>query len=239
MGASVVTENSGKLAGGLLLLVALWIGVFWWWPASEPRITFAAGEAVGEGGGDRAGMAVGGADGASTAPTPGSVAPGREAAIASEPMKSAQSVKTPPPPKPLAVIAPEFTDHTVRRGETFASIARRYYGSSGNASAVARANPFVSPQSLRPGRVVRVPKDPGNIQGKPNPEARPEPPREAGGAEVREHVVAAGETLSSIAKEAYGTVTLATHLYEANRDVLESEDALRVGQRLRIPARPE
>ena len=75
-------------------------------------------------------------------------------------------------PKPqtdpaIAVIPPEFAQYTVKEGDTFASIARHYYGSSALSSVIIAANPLMSPDHLTIGRVIKIPKDPNNIQGRP------------------------------------------------------------------------
>lgn len=49
------------------------------------------------------------------------------------------------------------------------------------------------------------------------------------------HVVQPGDTLSGIALQYLGSLARYPEIYEANRDVLASPDALRLGQRLRIP----
>lgn len=53
--------------------------------------------------------------------------------------------------------------------------------------------------------------------------------------ERRYHVVAEGESLSRISMRYYGTATRWQDIYDANRDILRGENALRPGQRLRIP----
>jgi nucleoid-associated protein YgaU len=47
--------------------------------------------------------------------------------------------------------------------------------------------------------------------------------------------VAAGDTLSGIAKRFYGDASLFMKIFEANRDILDDPDLIEVGQRLRIP----
>lgn len=54
-------------------------------------------------------------------------------------------------------------------------------------------------------------------------------------APPRIHVVAEGDTLTRISARYYGTGGRWQEIYEANRDVLRGENALRPGQRLRIP----
>jgi len=54
-------------------------------------------------------------------------------------------------------------------------------------------------------------------------------------AEAKTHVVADGETLSGIAKLYYGSASRWTEIYNANRDVMRSENHLVPGMKLRIP----
>lgn len=51
----------------------------------------------------------------------------------------------------------------------------------------------------------------------------------------RKHVVQSGDTLSTISKRYYGTPSRWIDIYQANRDRLRSENALKVGQEIRIP----
>src|SRR5689334_8160394 len=111
-----MNEAAGRIAGGLVLLVALWVGVYWWWP-SEPPISFAQPEDTIRG-----------------------VAPkeNRQAAVPNPdptPPPQPQPVKADPTPQPppIAVIPPEFIRHTVQQGETLETIAKHYYGSKSKA----------------------------------------------------------------------------------------------------------
>ena len=49
------------------------------------------------------------------------------------------------------------------------------------------------------------------------------------------HVVVAGDTLSALAKRYYGKAGDYMKIYEANRNILNNPDLIRVGQKLRIP----
>lgn len=51
----------------------------------------------------------------------------------------------------------------------------------------------------------------------------------------RTYTVQSGDSLSSISRSVYGTPSRWIDIYQANRDRLASENALRVGQELRIP----
>ena len=49
------------------------------------------------------------------------------------------------------------------------------------------------------------------------------------------HVVVSGDTLSALAKKYYGKASLYKKIFEANRDILNNPDLIKVGQKLRIP----
>lgn len=49
------------------------------------------------------------------------------------------------------------------------------------------------------------------------------------------HEVAKGDTLWKIAERYYGDGNLYTNIFEANRDMLNDPDAIKIGQKLRIP----
>jgi len=51
----------------------------------------------------------------------------------------------------------------------------------------------------------------------------------------RSYTVKSGDSLSSISRAVYGTPSRWIDIYQANRDRLSSENALKVGQDLRIP----
>lgn len=49
------------------------------------------------------------------------------------------------------------------------------------------------------------------------------------------HEVVKGETLWKIAEHYYGDGSLYATIFEANRDILQDPDKIKVGQKLRIP----
>jgi LysM repeat protein len=51
----------------------------------------------------------------------------------------------------------------------------------------------------------------------------------------RKHTVQSGDTLTTISKRYYGTSSRWIDIFQANRDRLRNENALRVGQEIRIP----
>jgi LysM repeat protein len=58
---------------------------------------------------------------------------------------------------------------------------------------------------------------------------------EAAPAGDRTHEVKRGDTLSKIAKKYYGKAGLYPKIFEANRDILDDPNLIKVGQKLRIP----
>src|SRR5262245_46604124 len=131
-------RDGGRIAGGLVLLVALWIGVYWWWPA-EPKITTPQGRDARRGAGPKKHT-----DAPPTAaddPAPPTPLPPVE-----RPAKAAQPGQV--------IVPPEFTQYTVKQGASFASISRQFYGTPAMASVLIAANPLMSPHNLKPGRVI-------------------------------------------------------------------------------------
>jgi nucleoid-associated protein YgaU len=62
--------------------------------------------------------------------------------------------------------------------------------------------------------------------------------RNVSGASVdglRQHIIAKGDTLSSISLQCYGVASRWKEIYEANRNVLPSPAQLKIGLSLRIP----
>lgn len=110
----------------------------------------------------------------------------------------------------------------IQKGDTLSAIAARTLGRSDRWPDFVAANPGIDPDRLIPGGTLRVPGM--NI--------------EAGstGGSQRSHVVAAGETLSAIAKRHYGAAARWRDVFEANRASLSGNpDALRPGLVLVIP----
>ena len=202
--------QSARLVGGFALLVAVWIVTYWAWGPREPKISFAG--PPGDEGSDH----------------PIDFGDGRGAS-------GAVGMLGPPEPEEIAtVIPPEFIGYTVLPGDTLEVISAKFFGSIAHAKAIAHANPLMDPTRLKPGRMIRVPKDPSNVQGVPSTVSVP---AYAAGP-MTTYTVQKGDSLTSISKRAYGTIRFADVIYEANRDVMASKDALKVGQILKIPAKP-
>jgi len=73
----------------------------------------------------------------------------------------------------------------------------------------------------------------------PEPTIKVEIPAEAGAHEDpttdQLYEVVSGDTLGAISKRFYGKASLYKKIFEANRDILDNPDLIKVGQKLRIP----
>ncbi|MBL0920692.1 MAG: LysM peptidoglycan-binding domain-containing protein [Phycisphaerales bacterium] len=213
-----------RLALGLGLLAALWVVVYWAWPVErEPAITFADEPA-------------GASEPIVQAPVPAPVQP---PPVATRPPPERTPATAFPERPRVGVVAPEFTTHTVRAGESFQTIAKKAYGDAALWSVVARANPRVDPRKLRVGQELRLPVDPNNVQGLTvgDPKAVDAPPPTRA-AQAVEYIVQPGDTLGAIAKTYYNSSALWQVILDANRSLLSRPQDLRPGMKLLIPPDP-
>lgn len=68
------------------------------------------------------------------------------------------------------------------------------------------------------------------VKKAPAPAPKPEPV-----VEERIYVVVSGDTLGAISKKYYGKASDYMKIFEANKDILDNPDLIKVGQKLRIP----
>jgi nucleoid-associated protein YgaU len=223
-------NGPGKLVVAAAALAVVWIVTYWLLPTrpTPPPITFDS-LPISE----------------ATQPAPEQQSPKPDPSPAPSPeskVTEAQSKKKspcanlPPAPTPVfdPVTPPEFTKHTLLKGETIWSLAEVYFGDRNLGMVIARANPQVDPQKLRPGNTLLIPKDPGNIQGTPIGE-KPVPPI----PEIVEYVVHSGDTLTAIALQFYGKVSLWTRIRDANPNQINQDGTnIRPGMKLLIPPPP-
>ena len=233
----MMDERTSRIFIGLCLLVLVWIGVYWMWQPSreeaKPKITF-------EQPSDLPVISTPSQDEIPEIPSNGSGSlldrvtnPEDSDEIEQTPQTDTQAPRLQPP---------EFFEHVVRQKDTMQTIAREYFGDSQSWGVIARANPFVDPQKLREGMIIRIPKDPDNIQGQvvgretePGVIEQHTPNRSA----VIEYVVRPGDSLSKISLTIYGSTRHARFIFDSNRDVLRSMDDISIGQLLRLPPLPE
>ena len=232
-----MSDGRGRLFGGIAALAVLWIVVYWWWEPRGATISFDPGPASADAG---TGSLV-------DSERPRVVEPRGASPVVQEPVAVAPR-PTPPPAPPVvkeeprppvpAVIPPQFREYAIRDGDTLEAIARRELGSSRHVEAILAANPLMSPDRLTIGRVIKLPIDPKNIQGKPNPDA-PVASSPVTKAIATEYTVKSGDSLSKIAREVYGSTAYDELIFQANRDQLNSKDDLQIGQKLKLPPKEE
>ena len=226
-------ERTSRIFIGLCLLALIWIGVYWMWEPTKSEksavISFEQPELISS--------------------EPANDLHDEPPALISQIQLEAtpnELTSSPNDAEPERIVPklvpPEFFEHVVRDGERMQSIAEEYFGSTSQWHVIARANPFVDPRELRVGMVLRIPRDPQNIQGEVQGrttepgiiESHANDP-----SSVIEYVVRPGDSLSRIAVRIYGSSRYAKHIFESNRDKLRSMDDISVGQLLKLPPLPE
>ena len=228
----MMDERTSRIFIGFCMLALVWIGVYWMWQPSRdndtPKITF---EQLPEN-----------PTQSQPEPDPTPIVTNDRSPTVIDQTRIAQQAGTAQENTGPTLRAPEFFEHTVGPNETMERIAQRYFGASNQWGIIARANPFVDPQKLRQGMVIRIPKDPTNIQGRV--EGRETEPgvienHTPAASAVIEYVVRPGDSLSKISLNIYGSSRHARLIFESNRDVLKSMDDISVGQLLKLPPLPE
>lgn len=114
--------------------------------------------------------------------------------------------------------------YTVQAGDTLGRIAQRF---GTTADALASANGITNPDSIKVGQVLKLP---GASSAAPETSDEPASGEETETADGNSHVVAQGETLSTIAKR-YGVTV--QQILTANN--ITNPDRIYVGQKLIIP----
>ena len=156
--------------------------------------------------------------------------------------------------QPIAASQPRSIPetYTVEAGDTLGAIAQRFYGAARHYVAIAQHNDIDDPRRLRQGQRLRLPAYEEVVGGNTAPAQRPantgrapsttttaaaagQPP-----AGSRTYTVQPNDRLWTIAERHYdGRGVNWRLIYEANRDQLDSPDALRPGMELIIPPQPE
>ena len=129
------------------------------------------------------------------------------------------NVVTPPPETPPTAGA--LTEHTIAKGESFYTLAKKYHVTS---KAIAEANPGVDPTKLKVGRKLKIPPAAA-------PTAAPNAAPEGAAGNGKTYQVKSGDTLVKVAR-AHGVTVKA--LRSANN--LRTSQ-IKVGQKLKIPAK--
>ncbi len=82
-------------------------------------------------------------------------------------------------------------------------------------------------------RLVETDNTLNTIRVEPPPKAAPAPAPKV--VEERIYEVVSGDTLGAIAQKYYGAASKYRKIFEANRDILDNPDLIKVGQKLKIP----
>lgn len=233
------SDTPSRMFGLVCVLIVVWVGVYWLYQPSGSAAQSAVGGAAG------------GAVSPSTLttvdtrpPTPPDPAPQATPLAIAPPPPAAQEPEPPAVPRER-VIPPKFREIVVRRGDvSFEVVAARELGDRRKWELIARANPLVTSDRLKPGRtVLKIPLDPGNIQGKVVIEGADggqtsAPPPKSPEASMQTYVVQADDTLWEISKKVYKRGAAWRTIYEANRDVIKDPDRPPHGAVLKIPPAP-
>jgi nucleoid-associated protein YgaU len=229
-----MTDTPSRMFGLVCVLILIWVGVYWLY---EPR--------SGRGGIDTPPVIT------RDDTTPVSIAPVQQPEpsqpAASPPVVDASPPPTNPAPQPESprtrVVPPEFREYVVQRGDvSFEAVAQRVYNDRRKWDIIARANPFVTSDRLKPGRtVLKLPVDPDNIQGKlvTDTGGAPAAAQPAPSPGETTYVIQADDTLWSIAKKVYGRGASWRLIYDANRDVIKDPDRPVAGTVLKVPPKPK
>lgn len=148
--------------------------------------------------------------------------------------------------------------HVIVSGDSFSSIAEKYYGNANLYTLLQKANPNVDSRRLKLGQKILVPDREADAS---RPTSRPSTTQEPlsdvpgggtggalGGADAGDgdgvpvtddastYTVAAGDTLLGIAASRLGRASMWEQLYKLNRDVIGDDPAaLKVGTKLKLP----
>lgn len=142
--------------------------------------------------------------------------------------------------KPL--FGDEYLLYTWRTGDTIALVADRYYGDRKLRYLIRNSNEGAA---YRPGDKINLPFRDASVEAGTRPALEPAPAHAAPQAvkedkpapsrKVQTYTVEDGDSLWSIASEAYGKGTKWEAIFKANRDQLDDASDLKPGMVLRIP----
>jgi nucleoid-associated protein YgaU len=126
-------------------------------------------------------------------------------------------------------------EYVVKSGESLSTIAKKHYGTESRWKEIWKANRDVlpDPNVVREGMRLKIPG--ADAAAQPPPDATV---RDAGTSEASVHSVKKAETLFGIAQRYYGDGGKWRRILEANRELLDDENALRPGMKLTIPPAP-
>ncbi len=131
--------------------------------------------------------------------------------------------------------APET--YIVQEGDSLWKIAKKTLGSGAKSDLIAKANPNVNPDRIKPGMKLVIPR-PVAERG-PVSEKTPTDPLGLGfDDETKIVIVGENEGLWDIAAREYGDGTKWRLIYTANKDVIKDPNVIRSGMKLKVPPLP-
>ena len=134
---------------------------------------------------------------------------------------------------------------TVKEGDSLSELAYEHLGSAGKWQLIMDVNTDVldKPEHLRAGMKLRIPAEPEvelieeANRALANAEDQPQPEREEAPADPNTYTVKEGDSLYRIAEELLGDGERYKELFKANKDKLSSANDIRIGMKLKVPAR--
>ena len=142
------------------------------------------------------------------------------------------------PTKPDVARPVVYTDYYVKEGDTLSEIAQSWFGNANKWDAIIRANRGIDPLRLQIGQRILLPSH----EVTPTELRRVDTPRtntRRFNTQSLFHIVRAGESLSRISGDYYGSAAYWERIFIANRLTLNGNpDMLRVGMKLIIPPAP-
>lgn len=139
--------------------------------------------------------------------------------------------------KTSATATQAATVHVVAAGDTLTSIAKQYWGTSQGWENIVKANPGLTPTTLKIGAKLNIPAKDAVIV---KTTAAPATSGATVAGAAQDYEVVSGDTLSQISNKVYGDSKHWNLIYEANRKVIGEDPAnLVVGTKLIIPAKPQ
>jgi nucleoid-associated protein YgaU len=150
---------------------------------------------------------------------------------AAQPQAQPQPTRHSAQPEPATGIT-----HTVRKGESLAAIARRYYRDTERWRQIYEANRHVlpSPDLVKEGTILRIPGIDAATAATTRPPANGRQRVDA--TARRTYTIQKGDVLGVVSQKLTGTSRNWRRIYEANRDVIDDPDRLIPGTVIRIPA---
>ncbi len=123
--------------------------------------------------------------------------------------------------------------YIVQKGDSFAKIARKLYGSEKMMMSLVDANPDLDPLNLQVGDVINLPEPAGaSVRESVVP---PSGDMIKLRSDVTIYTVKKNDTLCGIADKIYGDKLCWKKIYKANRDIIPNPNDLVPGMKLRIP----